>query len=114
MGKRFPESARQSGELSAGSNAQNGLAEAEDAVGGILKSLRRGIIRITGDDNPNGMMRKERGGEAVSGSKKPVLRSNASKGFERFSCEIMVTLLAGENVHSNERNGRDGIGARRG
>ena len=56
-------------------------------------------------------MREERGGEAVAGGEEPVLRGDASEGFERFLGEGMVAVVAGESVHSNERDGGDGIGA---
>ena len=49
------ESACKSRRLSAGSNAQNGFAEAKDTVGGILEHLRSRIIRIACDYDLNRM-----------------------------------------------------------
>ena len=42
------------------------------------------------------------------------MRSDAGEGFERFLGEGVVAVVAGEGVHSNERDGGDGIRARRG
>ena len=45
-----------------GGGAQDGFAEAEDAVGGGFEGLRRGIVRMAGDDHLQRMIRKKRGG----------------------------------------------------
>ena len=96
-----------------GSDSEDGFAEAENAVGGSFEGLGGGIVRIAGYDDLNWVMRKERGGQAVGGGEEAVLRSDAGKGFERFLGEGVVAVVAGEGVHSNERDGGDGIGARR-
>ena len=84
MRKGFFESAGERGELGGGSNAQNGLAEAEDAVSGVFEGLRRWVVGGTGDNNLNGMTGKERGGEAVGCSEEAVLWGDAGESFERF------------------------------
>ncbi|HYL87030.1 MAG TPA: hypothetical protein VE263_22595, partial [Candidatus Angelobacter sp.] len=83
MGKGFFEGAGKGGELCAGSNAQDGFAKAEDAVGGGFKGLRNRIVQIAGDNDLNGMVREKRGGQAIGGGEQAILRSNLGEGFER-------------------------------
>ena len=63
------------------SDAQDGFAEAVDAVGGGFEGLGGGIVRIACDDDLQGMMGEERGGEAVCGGEEAVLRGDTSEGF---------------------------------
>src|ERR1051325_5024988 len=60
------------------------------------------------------MIREEGCGEAVGSGKEAVLRSNAGKGFDGFLSRSAVAVVASESVHSNERDGSDGIGTGRG
>src|SRR5882724_641760 len=99
---------------SLGSDAEDGFAKAKNAVGGGLQGLRRGIVRIAGNDDLDRVMREERGGKAVGGCEEAVLRGDAGKGFERFLSEGAVAFVSGEGVHSNQGDGGDGIGAGRG
>ena len=62
MGKGFLKGSGKSGELRAGSDAQDGLAEAEDAISCFFEGLRIGVIRIASDDDLNGVIGKECGG----------------------------------------------------
>ncbi len=64
-----------------GRYTEDGLAEAEDAVGGGFEGLRGGIIRMAGDDNLQRMMDEKRGGEAVGGGEEAVLGGDAAEGF---------------------------------
>src|SRR5258708_35839174 len=100
--------------VSFGSDAQDGLAEAEDAVGGGFEGLGGGIVRMAGDDDLQRMIREKRGGEAVGGGEEAVLWGDAGEGFERFLGEGAVAVVAGEGVHSNQGNGCDAIRAGRG
>src|SRR6267378_3519668 len=97
-----------------GGDAEDGFAEAEDAVGGGFEGLRGRIVRIAGDDDLQRMIREKRGGEAVGGGEEAVLRGDAGEGFERFLGEDTVAVVAGEGVHSNQRNGGNGIRSGRG
>jgi len=93
---------------------EDGFAEAEDAVRGGFEGLGGGIVRITCDDDLQRMIREKRGGEAVGGGEKAVLRGDTGESFERFMGEGVVAFVAGEGVHSNQRNGGDGIRSGRG
>lgn len=62
MGKRFFECTGEGSELRAGSDAQDGFAEAVDPMGSFFEGLGSGVMRVAGDDDLNRMMRKERGG----------------------------------------------------
>ncbi len=95
------------------SDAEDGLAEAVDAMGGGFKGLGDGIVRISRDDDLQWMMGEKRGGQAVSGREEAVLGGNAGEGFERFLGQDIVAVVAGEGVHSNQGDGSDGIGAGR-
>ena len=112
MGESFLEDAGEMELGSFGSDAQDGFAEAEDAVGGGFESLGGGIVRIAGDYDLERMIGEERGGEAVGGGEKAVLRGDACECFERFLSESVVALVASEGVQANEGDGGDGIGAR--
>ena len=114
MWKSFFEGASKTELGSFRSDAEDGFAETEDAVGGDFEGLGGGIIRIAGDDDLDWVMGEERGGEAVSGGEEAVLRGDAGEGFERFLGEGAVAVVAGEGVHSNQGNGSNGIGAGRG
>ena len=63
--ERFLKRASQSSELRAWSDAQDGFAEAEDAVRGGLQTLGRGVSCAASNNNLDGMARKQRGGEAI-------------------------------------------------
>jgi len=69
---------------SLGSDAENGFAKTEDAVGGGFEGLRRWIVGGAGDDDLQRVIGKERGGEAVGGGEEAVLRGDAGEGFESF------------------------------
>src|SRR5260370_25418445 len=99
--------------LGFGGDAEDGFAEAENAVGGGFEGLRGGIVRRTGDDDLQRMIREKRGGEAVGGGEEAVLRGDAGEGFERFLGEGVVAVGAGEGVQSNQGDGGDGICAGR-
>src|SRR5580692_433095 len=77
MGESFFEGAGEVELGSFGSNAQDGFAEAVDAVGGGFEGLGGGIVRIACDDDLQGMMGEERGGEAVGGGEEAVLRGDS-------------------------------------
>ncbi len=111
MRESFFEGASEVGERCARSDSNDGFAETEDAVGGGFEGLGGGIVRIAGDDDLKWMMREERGGETVGGGEEAVLRGDASEGFECFFRNIEIAIVAGEGVHSNQRDGGDGIGA---
>ena len=64
-----------------GSDAQDGFAEAVDAMGGGFEGLGGGIVRIAGDNDLDWVMSEKRGGQAVGGSEEAVLRSDAGEGF---------------------------------
>src|SRR5258708_884679 len=81
MRESFFEGAGEMELWSFGSDAEDGFAEAEDAVGGGFEGLGGGIIRIAGDDDLQRMIRKKRGGEAVGGGGQGVLPGG---GGERF------------------------------
>ncbi len=114
MRKRFFEGAGEMELWSVRSDAQDGFAEAVDAVSSGFKSLGGGIIRIASDDNLNGMTGEERGSKAVSGGKEAVLWTNAGESFEGFLSERIMAIIARERMHSNERDGGGRIGSRRG
>src|SRR6267378_6336978 len=59
-------------------------------------------------------MNEKRGRQAIGGGEEAVLGGDAGEGFERFLGEGLVAVVAGEGVHSNERDGGDGIRAGRG
>src|SRR5690349_2633255 len=82
-------------------DAEDGFAEAVDAVGHSFESLGDGVVRIAGDDDLDGVMGKQSSGEAVGGGEEAVLRGDAGEGFERFLSEGVVAVVAGEGVHSN-------------
>ncbi len=84
MRKGFLESTGETELRSFRGDAQDGFAETEDAVGGGFKGLRGGVIRIASDNDLEGMMPEERGGEAVGGGKEAVLRGDACESFESF------------------------------
>ena len=90
---------------------ENGFAEAEDAVSGGFEGLGGGIVRIAGDDDLDGVMGEEGGGQAICGSEKTVLGDDAGEGFQSFFGEVVVTVVAGEGVPSNQGDSGDGIGA---
>jgi len=94
-------------------DAEDGFAEAEDAVGGGLEGLGSGIVRIASDDDLKRVMCEKRGGQAIGRCEEAVLGSDAGEGFERFLGEPVVAFVAREGVHSNESDGGDGIGAGR-
>src|SRR6266436_10358907 len=102
------------GQGHAGSDAQDGLAETEDAMGGVFERLGDRIIGAAGDDDLHGVMREERGREAVGGSKEAVLRGDACKGFERLLRAGVIAVVAYEGVEAYKRDRRNGIGAGRG
>src|SRR5258708_9996719 len=102
------------GQGHAGSDAQDGLAETEDAMGGVFERLGDRIIGAAGDDDLQRMMSKERRCEAVGGSKEAVLRGDARKGFERFLRAGVIAVVAREGVEAYQRDRGDGIGAGRG
>ena len=112
MGESFFEGAGEMELRRLGSYTEDGFAEAEDAVGGGFEGLGGGIVRMAGDDDLQRMMGEERGGESVGGGEEAVLRGDASEGFERFFRNIVIAIVAGEGVHSNQRDGSHGIGAR--
>jgi len=114
MRKGFFEGTRKSGELRAWSYAEDGFAEAEDAVRGFFEGLGGRIVGFAGDYNLNRVIRKERCSEAVSGGEKAVLRSDFGKGFKCSLREGVVTGVASESVHSNEGNGSNRVGTGRG
>src|SRR2546421_11877899 len=95
------------------SDAEDGFAETEDAVGDGFEGLGDGIVRIAGNNDLQRVMSKESGGQAVGGGEEAVLGGDASEGFERFFGEGVVAVFAGECVHSNEGDGGDGISAGR-
>src|SRR5882762_1554901 len=97
-----------------GSDAEDGFAEAVNAVGGSFEGLGGGIFRWASDDHLNRMVGEEGGSQAVGGGEEAVLRGDASEGFERFLGEGVVAIVAGEGVHSNECDGSDGIRPGRG
>src|SRR5258708_25358849 len=97
-----------------GSDAQDGLAETEDAMGGALECLGGWVIGAAGDDDLQGMMSKERRREAVGGGEETVLRGDACKGFERLLRAGVIAVVAREGVEAYERDRGDGIGAGRG
>jgi len=109
MGQSFLERTGEMRERGAGRDAQNGFAEAKDAVGGLLESLRDRVVRRAGDNDLQRMIRKERCREAVSCSEEAILRGNPGEGFERFAGERVVALVASECVETNECDGGDGI-----
>ena len=69
MWKSLFEGASKSSELRTRTEAEDGLAEAKDAVGGGLEGLCRRVMRIAGDDDLNGMIREERGSKTIRGGK---------------------------------------------
>src|SRR5258708_11849161 len=96
------------------SDAQDGLAETEDAMGGGFECLGCWVIGAAGDDDLQGMMSKECRREAVGGSKETVLRGDACKGFERLLRAGVIAVVAREGVEAYKRDRGDGIGAGRG
>lgn len=111
MRKNLLQGAGESGEWRAGSDSEHGFAETIDAMSGGFEGPSDGVIRIARDQDLNGVTREERGSETVGRGEQTVLRSDAGKSFERFLCEIAVTLVAGESVHANECDGGHGISA---
>ena len=111
MRESFFEGAGEMGGVIFRRDSKDGFAEAADAVGGGFEGLGGGIVRMAGDDDLQRMMGEERGGESVGGGEEAVLRGDAGEGFERFLGESVVAIVAGEGVHSNQRNGGDGVGA---
>ena len=61
-----------------------------------------------------GMAREKRRGQAVRRGKHSVLRRDSGERFERFLRKVVIALVAGEGVHANQRDRRDGIRAWRG
>jgi len=114
MGEGFFEGAGKLELWGFGCDAENGLAEAEDTVGGGFECLRSGIVGGAGDNNLQRMMGKKSGGEAIRGGEEAVLGSDTGEGFKRFLREGAIAIVAGEGVHANEGNGSDGIRAGRG
>src|SRR6266446_5505274 len=90
-------------------DAENRLAESEDALGGGFQGLRGGIVRGSGDDDLQRMMGEQGGGETVGGGEEAVLWGDAGEGFERFLGEGTAAAFVGESVHANEGDGCDGI-----
>src|SRR6266487_4737023 len=86
-----------------GSDAQDGLAEAEDTVGGGFEGLRSGIVGGPGDNNLQRVTGKKSGGEAIGGGEEAVLGSDTGEGLQRFLREGAIAIVAGKSVHSNER-----------
>jgi len=84
MRKSFFEGASERSKLRAGSDTQDGFAEAEDAVRSSFEGLRGRVACGAGDDHLKGMTGEQRCGEAVGGGKEAVPRSNAGEGFESF------------------------------
>src|SRR5712664_3555499 len=99
---------------SLGSDAQDGFAEAEDAVGSVFERWSGGVVGGASDDNLDRMMCEHGCGEAVGRGEEAVLRGDAGEGFERFLGEGAVPIVAGESVHANQSDGSDGIRAGRG
>ena len=62
MRKSFFEGASEVELGSFGSDAEDGFAEAEDAVGGGFEGLRGGVVGGAGDDDLDWVMGEERGG----------------------------------------------------
>src|SRR5450631_4723738 len=95
-------------------DAQHGFAKAEDAMRGKLERLRDPIVGRAGDHNLQRVMTEECGGESVGGGEKTVLRRDGCEGFESFLRGEAVTVVSGESVKANQRDGPDGISAGRG
>ena len=114
MGESFFEGAGEMELWRFGRDAEDGFAEAEDAVGGGFEGLRGGIVCGAGNDHLQGMMGKERGGKAVGGGEEAILRRDSGEGFKSFLGEGAVAIVASESVHSNQGDGGDGVGTGRG
>ena len=114
MRQRFLERAGKMELLRFGRHPENRFAEAVDAVRSGFEGLRGGIVGTPGDYNLQRVAREKRGGEAVGRGEHSVLGSDASKSFERFLCKVVIPFVAGEPVHANQRDRRDGIGSGRG
>ena len=84
MRQSFFEGAGEICERSARSDSNYGFGETEDAVSGGFESLGGGIVPIAGDDDLERMMREERGGEAVGGSKRPYCGAMPAKASSVF------------------------------
>ena len=101
MRESFLESAGEMELRSFRCDAEEGFAEAEDAVAGGFESLRSGIVCGAGDYDLQRMMGEERGSQAVGGGEEAVLWGDAGEGFESFLGEGAVAVVAGEGVQSN-------------
>src|SRR5713226_7573013 len=80
--------------LGFGGDAEDGFAEAENAVGGGFEGLRGGIVRRTGDDDLQRMIREKRGGEAVGGGEEAGLRGDGGDGICAGRWRILEGLAA--------------------
>src|SRR5260370_19688631 len=90
---------------------QDGFAKAVYAIGGDFEGKRGGIVGSPCDHHLHGMAREKKRSQAVRRGEESVLRRDSREGFQRFLCEIVVTLVTGEGVHANQRHDGDGVRA---
>src|SRR5579864_5909166 len=98
-------------EFGVGCDAQDGLAEAVDAVCRFFKFRGKLIIFGASDYDLRWMMRKESCGKTVGSGVKAILRRNARESFQRFLREIVGAVGASESVETDQRDDGRGISA---
>lgn len=101
MGQGFLEGASEVELESFRGDAEDGFAEAVNAVGGSFESLGGWIVGEAGDDDLNWMVGEESSRQAVGCGEEAILRGDTGEGFESFLGEHAVAVVAGEGVHSN-------------